>query len=173
MNLILAYILLILNGYAESCECDVYYSFLDQAKNAEVIVVGEVVALKERISLPGDKPLAPDSPTRHSAVRIKVLDVVRGELHDNHIKIYGYPYYSDSLTDEHPYRLGFEYVKEGTKIIFCLKKEDNEKIDVYGLLCCGTSLLGIDDKNNVAGKITDPETITIKPLQWVLSQIEQ
>ena len=174
MNLLLAFIPLVLNSFTTPCECDTYYSFLEQAKNAEAIVVGEVIALKNPYSLPSDQPLTPDAPNRHSALRIKVVDVIKGEVSENNIKIYGYSYFSDSLTDEQPYRLGFEYVRVGTKILFCLNREHNkkEKIEVFGLMCCGASLLGIDDKNNVAGKIEDPEIITTKPLQWVVSQIK-
>ena len=97
MNLLLAFIPFVFNSYFGKCECETYYSFLEQAKNAEAIVIGEVISFEEPYYLPGDEPITPDAPNRYSAVMIKVDEVLRGEISEKNIKVFGYSYFSETI----------------------------------------------------------------------------
>jgi hypothetical protein len=180
MNILMAFIPFIFNCFTQNCDCEKYYPLLEQAENAQVVFVGEILSFEDPYYLEGEEPLNPGSPNRNSAVMVKVVQLVKGKLRGQKIKVLGYSYFAEKLSKEQPYRLGFEYAKVGAKYLFCIDQEnipvkdipENAKLKLdYELKCCGASFLPINEKNHVVGKIENPDTIIAKSLDWVLSQI--
>ena len=172
MNILLVFIPFLIQSYSSTCDCDTYASLLDHAKNAQLVLVGEVISFEDPYYLEGDEPTNTSSPNRNSAVKIKIVNLVKGKLDKKEIKVLGYPSYSNNITEEQPFRMGFEFAQKGAKYIFCINEKYTEKNVSYDLKCCGPSFVTIDGKGYVVGKIENPESIISKPLNWILSQIK-